>query len=124
MPEKLLLEFFPEIVQLLPESPGGSCCLKPIITQSKLSKQMYALAQHIRWKYNDKIELIIPSKSESRVTLVKKYQQLKSDQRLRKLGIRKLPALALAGKIILQGEIIPELEVDTIVEKMMTYKKN
>lgn len=120
MPEKLILEFFPEIIQLLPESPGGSCCLKPIITQSKLSKQMYALAQHLKWKYNDQIEFIIPSKSESRVTLVKKYQQLKSDQRLRKLGIHKLPALVLADNIILEGELLPEVEVDTIVERILT----
>ncbi len=119
MSEKILLEFFPEIVQLIPESPGGSCCLKPIVTQSKVSKLMYVLAQHIKWKYSDKVELVIPSKSDSRVTLVKKYQQLRSNQRLRKLGIHKLPALVLADNIILEGQVLPEAELDKIVENVL-----
>jgi hypothetical protein len=31
MPEMMLMEFFPKIIVEIPESPGGSCCLKPVI---------------------------------------------------------------------------------------------
>lgn len=117
MPEKLLLEFFPEIIQLIPESPDNCCSLKAIITQSKLSKQMYALAQHINWKYQDKIELVVPSKSDSRVSLVKKYTQFQADRRMKKVGLKKIPALVLNGKILIEGELLTENELDEIVEK-------
>jgi len=67
MPKKVYLEFFPEIILELPESPGGSCCLKPVVGQSKISRKMYLLAQHIQWKFKDKVNLVIPSKTDSRI---------------------------------------------------------
>jgi serine kinase of HPr protein (carbohydrate metabolism regulator) len=117
MSDKIKLEFFPEIVQLIPESPDACCTLKAIITQSKLSKQMYALAQHINWKYHKKIELVVPSKSESRVSLVKKYTQYQADRRMKKVGLKKIPALVLNGEILIEGELLSETELDEIVEK-------
>ena len=117
MVEKISLEFFPEIIVEIPESPGGSCCLKPMVRQSKISQKMYLLAQHIRWKFKDSIELVIPSKTDSRVIPVKKYKQFKTDQRRKRLGIQKLPALALAGKVLCEGRIPFENKLEkTIIE--------
>ena len=113
MLKKVQLMFFPEIVVEIPEAPGGSCCLKPIVTQSKLSRKFFILAQHIRWLHKERVDLVIPSKSESRILLVKKYKQFIADWRKRRIGIRKLPALTLDGKILCQG-IEPD---DKLVEK-------
>lgn len=112
MSEKIKLEFFPEIIQELPESPGGSCCLKPLIRQSNTSQKMYLLAQHIQWKFKDRIELVIPSKTDSRVIPVKKYRQFKADQRKKRLKIKKLPALALAGRVLCEGQPLSEKRLE------------
>lgn len=119
MVEIISLEFFPEIIVEIPESPGGSCCLKPMIRQSKNSQKMYLLAQHIQWKYKDIIELVIPSKTDSRVMPVKKYKQFKTDQRRKRLGIQKLPALALAGKVLCEGEVPSEKRLDKTINEII-----
>jgi hypothetical protein len=119
MSDKILLEFFPEIVQILPESPGGSCCLKPRITQSRSSKEMYVLAQHIKWKYRDKIDLVVPSRTDSRFTLVKKYVQYQANRRKKKIKLKKLPALVLNGTILIQGELLSEKDLEKHVEKLL-----
>jgi hypothetical protein len=119
MVEKILLEFFPEIIVEIPESPGGSCCLKPMVRQSKNSQKMYLLAQHIQWKFRDSIDLVIPSKSDSRVMPVKKYKQFKTDQRRKRLGIQKLPALVLAGKVLCEGKIPSENTLEKIVNEII-----
>jgi hypothetical protein len=124
MTEKILLEFFPKIVVEIPESPGGSCCLKPIIKQSKSSQKMYLLAQHIRWKHQDLIDLIIPSKSDSRVIPVKKYKQFIADWRKKRLDIKKLPALALNGEVLCQGENISEDEIEKKVKRILRSNNN
>jgi hypothetical protein len=119
MVEKISLEFFPEIIVEIPESPGGSCCLKPMVRQSKDSQKMYLLAQHIQWKYKDSIELVVPSKTDSRVMPVKKYKQFKTDQRRKRLGIQKLPALALAGKVLCEGEVPSENRLDKTINEII-----
>ena len=83
---------------------------------------MYALAQHINWKYHDKIELVVPSKSDSRVSIVKKYTQFQADRRMKKVGLKKIPALVLNGEIILEDELVSETEIDDIVEKVLINK--
>ncbi len=80
---------------------------------------MYALAQHINWKYHDKIELVVPSKSDS---IVKKYTQFQADRRMKKVGLKKIPALVLNGEIILEDELVSETEIDDIVEKVLINK--
>jgi len=126
MHKKVDLEFFPEIVIELPESPGGSCCLKPIVCQSKVSRKMYLLAQHIQWKFKDKLNLIIPSKTDSRILLVKKYFQFKANLRKKRLEIHKLPSLALAGRILCEGEVPQGDEIENTVKKILNLplKKN
>lgn len=116
---KVLLEFFPEIICELPESPGGSCCLKPVVGQSKASKKMYLLAQHIQWKYKNKIDLIIPSKTDSRISLYKKYVQFKSDLRKSRIGLNTLPGLALDGKVLCEGEVSEEKGIMEDVKKIL-----
>jgi hypothetical protein len=124
MTEKILLEFFPKIVLELPVAPGGSCCLKPIATQSKSSKKIYLLAQHIQWKYKNLVDLIIPSKSESRIIPVKKYKQFKADWRKQRLGIKKLPALALNGEVLCQGDDVLEKEIEKKVKMILKLRIN
>jgi hypothetical protein len=124
MTEKILLEFFPKIVLELPIAPGGSCCLKPITTQSKSSQKMYLLAQHIQWTYKDLIDLIIPSKSDSRIIPVKKYKQFISDWRKKRLGIKKLPALALNGVVLCQGDEILENVIEKKVKIILKSRNN
>jgi hypothetical protein len=119
MSEKIKLEFFPEIIQELPESPGGSCCLKPVIRQSNTSQKMYLLAQHIQWKFKDRVELVIPSKTDSRVIPVKKYKQFKADHRKKRLRIQKLPALALAWKVLCEGQPPSEKKLEKSVMEIL-----
>lgn len=119
MPVKVLLEFFPEIILEIPESPGGSCCLKPIATQSKTSKKMYLIAQHIQWTYKNRINLVIPPKTESRILLIKKYTRFKSDRRKKRLGISKLPGLALDSKVLCDGVIPDEKVLEKKVKEIM-----
>jgi hypothetical protein len=119
MSEKILLEFFPELIFELPEAPGGSCCLKPILTQSKNSKKMYLFAQHLRWKFKDNVELVIPSKTKSRILLVKKYIQFKADWRKKRIGVQRLPALALAGKLLCQGALPNEETIERTAEEVL-----
>ena len=116
---KVLLEFFPEVICELPESPGGSCCLKPVVGQSKASKKMYLLAQHIQWKYRNKVNLVIPSKTDSRIPLYKKYVQFKSDLRKDKLGLNRLPGLALDGKVLCEGEVPEENGIMEYVKEIL-----
>ena len=99
------LEFFPEVVFTIPENPGVSCCLKPVAKQTPLSRKMYRFAQELYWENRDKMELSIPSKSESRVRAIVKWKKFKARLRLKKLGIKILPALVLDGKILYQGKI-------------------
>lgn len=115
-----MLEFFPEVTFELPEAPGGSCCLKPVVCQSKNSRKMYILAQHIQWKFKSQVELVIPSKTDSRIIPVKKYRQFKANLRKQQLGIKKLPALALDDKVLCEGSPPTESELDEIVEKILS----
>ena len=119
MSDKVKLEFFPEIIQELPESPGGSCCLKPVIRQSNNSQKMYLMAQHLQWKFKDRVELVIPSKTDSRVIPVKKYRQFKADWRQKRLKIQKLPALALAGRVLCEGQAPSEKRLEKSVIKIL-----
>jgi len=61
------LEFFPEVIFTIPETPGGSCCLKPIAKQTNRSREMYRFAKRLEWKNKDRLELQIPSRSEGKV---------------------------------------------------------
>lgn len=97
---KHILEFFPEVVFTIPENPGGSCCLKPIAKQTASSREMYRFAKHLQWRNRDIMELVIPSKSESRIRAFVKWRKFRARVRLRKLGIKHLPALVLDGKVI------------------------
>lgn len=99
------LEFFPEVIFTIPEAPGGSCCLKPIARQTEQSREMYRYAKQLQWKNRDKLELEIPSKSESRVRAIVKWRKFRARLRMWRLGIKKLPALVLDGKVISQGEL-------------------
>jgi hypothetical protein len=119
MREKILLEFFPELEFQIPSSPGGSCCLKPTVAQSKRSLRMYIQAQHIRSKFRNHVELKIPSKTKSKIILVKKYTNYKAYRRGKKLGVMRLPALALNGRILCQGTVLTERELDDLVGEIM-----
>ncbi len=99
------LEFYPEVIFTIPEAPGGSCCLKPVPKQTEESRRMYRFAKHLQWKNKDKLDLIIPSKSETRVRAIAKWRKFKARIRLRRLGITILPALALDGKVLCQGKL-------------------
>ena len=112
MTEKIILEFFPEMILEIPECVDGCCSLKPVVMQSKESTKMHILAQHIQWMFKKRIELIIPSKTDSRIRPVKKYKQFKSNIRIKKLGIKKLPALVLNGKLICEGCIKEDKDVE------------
>ncbi len=99
------LEFFPKVIFTIPKTPGGSCCLKPIPKQTKESWKMYRFAKRLQWQNKEKIELIIPSKSASRVRAILKWKKFKARIRLSRLGIEHLPALVLDGKVLCQGRL-------------------
>lgn len=110
--QKHKLEFFPEVIFLIPKAPGGSCCLKPIAKQTEQSRKMYRYAKELQWKNGDKIDLTIPSKSESRVRAIVKWRKFRARLRMWRLGIKKLPALVLDGKVIFQGKLNPDYVFD------------
>jgi hypothetical protein len=102
------LEFFPEVIFVIPEAPGGSCCLKPMAKQTERSRKMYRFAKHLLWKNKETLELEIPSKTDSRVRALVKWRKFKARVRMWGLGINKLPALVLDGKVIFQGDLNPD----------------
>lgn len=106
------LEFFPDVIFTIPEAPGGSCCLKPIAKQTNRSREMYRFAKRQQWENRDKVDLMIPSKSESRVRAIMKWRKFKARLRMWRLGIKKLPALVLDGKVIFQGELNPDYDLN------------
>lgn len=73
---------------------------------------MYRFAKKLQWKNEDKLELQIPSKSESRVRAILKWRKFRARLRMRRLGIKKLPALVFDGKVIFQGELDPDYGKD------------
>ncbi|UCG67959.1 MAG: hypothetical protein JSV09_08930 [Thermoplasmata archaeon] len=79
--------------------------MKPIAKQTDRSRKMYRFAKHLQWKNKDKMELLIPSKSESRVRAIMKWKKFKARMRLRRLRIEILPALVLDGKVLCQGKL-------------------
>ncbi|MEE9151077.1 MAG: hypothetical protein V3U20_04495 [Thermoplasmata archaeon] len=109
------LEFFPEVIFTIPKAPGGSCCLKPVPKQTDRSREMYRFAKSLQWKNKDKLELLIPSKSESRVRVLVKWRKFLARMRLRRLRIKTLPALALDGKVLCQGKLTFEKDIDLAI---------
>ena len=101
---KHTLEFFPEVIFTIPKTVGGSCCLKPVAMQTERSKRMLRFARHLQWKNKNRIDLTIPSKTETRVRAKMKWKKFKARMRMRRLGVRELPALALDGKVLFQGD--------------------
>ena len=101
---KHTLEFFPEVIFTLPEGNVGGCCLKPVAKQTERSRKMFMFARHLKHKYTDNLDFVIPSKTETRVRAKMKWRKFKARMRMRRLGVRELPALALDGKIIFQGD--------------------
>ncbi len=101
---KHTLEFFPEVIFTIPKTVGGSCCLRPVATQTERSKRMLRFARHLQWKNKNRIDLTIPSKTETRVRAKMKWKKFKARMRMRRLGVRELPALALDGKVLFQGD--------------------
>ncbi len=100
-----VLEFYPEVIFVIPEAPGGSCCLKPIAKQTERSRKMYRFAKHLQWKNSGAMELEVPSKTESRVRALVKWKKFLAKVRMWRLGIKELPALVLDGKVIFQGDL-------------------
>jgi hypothetical protein len=101
---KHTLEFFPEVIFTLPEGNVGGCCLKPVAKQTERSRKMYIFAKHLKHRYRDKLDFVIPSKTETRIRAKMKWKKFKARMRMRRLGVKKLPALALDGKILFQGD--------------------
>ena len=101
---KHTLEFFPEVSFTIPKTVGGSCCLKPVAQQTERSKRMLRFARHFQWKNKGSFELLIPSKTETRVRAKMKWKKFKARMRMRRLGVKELPALALDGKVLFQGD--------------------
>lgn len=105
MPEhKHTLEFFPEVIFTLPGGQAGGCCLKPVAKQTERSRRMYKFAQHLQYKYKGSLDFIIPSKTETRVRAKMKWKKFQARMRMRRLGVKELPALALDGKALFQGD--------------------
>ncbi|WP_455391714.1 hypothetical protein [[Eubacterium] cellulosolvens] len=69
--------------------------------------------------FKNKVELLIPSKTDSRVIPVKKYKQFRADQRKKRLGINKLPALVLAGKVLCEGKIPSTKWLENTVKEIL-----
>ena len=106
---KIVLEFFPEVIFTIPRTAGGSCCLKPVPKQTERSREMYRYAKHIQWENMDTIDFTIPSRSSSRVRAFVKWRKFKAKLRMWRLGIEKLPALVLDGKVLCQGLFTPNI---------------
>lgn len=113
--QKHRLEFFPKVIFTIPKAPGGSCCLKPVPKQTDESRKMYRFAKKLEWKNKDRLELTIPSKSESRVRAIMKWKKFKARVRLTRLGIKELPALVLDGKILCQGKLSLDEGYDPVI---------
>jgi len=101
--KKHILEFYPGVIFMIPKTAGGSCCLKPMAKQTERSREMYRFARHLQWENRDNIDFLIPSKSESRVRAFIKWKKFKTKVRMWRLGIKKLPALVLDGRVMCQG---------------------
>jgi hypothetical protein len=93
------------MVFTIPRAPGGSCCLKPVPKQTERSRKMYRFARHLEWQNRDKLEFVIPSKSESRVRAIMKWRKFRARFRMWRLGITKLPALVFDGEVLCQGKL-------------------
>lgn len=103
--EKHRLEFYPEVIFVISESALGGYSVRPIPKQSKNSKEMYRFAQRLSWQNRDKIELVTPSRCESKVLAQVKWKKFKIKIRLWRLGILKLPALVFHDKVLCQGKL-------------------
>jgi hypothetical protein len=55
---------------------------------------------------------------------IKRYKQFMADWRKLRLGIKKLPALALNGEVLCQGDDILENEIEKKVKMMLKSKNN
>jgi hypothetical protein len=66
---------------------------------------MYRFAKHLQWKNKEKLEFEIPSKTDSRVRALVKWKKFKARIRMWRLGIKELPAIAVDGKVIFQGDL-------------------
>ena len=66
---------------------------------------MHRFAHSLYSKNTDNLELVIPSKSESRVRALVKWKKFKARIRLEGLGIKVLWALVLDGKVLCQGKL-------------------
>ena len=110
--KKHVIEFYPEVIFTISKTAGGSCCLKPIPKQTDRSRKMYRYVKHLQWKNKNSIDLVIPSKTDSRVRAVVKWRKLLARVRMWRLGIKELPALVLDGKVIFQGGLNPDYSYD------------
>ncbi|UCF08844.1 MAG: hypothetical protein JSW28_03905 [Thermoplasmata archaeon] len=107
-----VLEFYPEVIFTIPKTAGGSCCLKPVPKQTQRSREMLRFAKHAQWENKDKIDFVIPSKTETRIRVLVKWKKFGAKLRMWRLGIEKLPALVLDGKVLCQGKLtINELKI-------------
>jgi len=115
---KHLLEFYPEIVLTLPDSVGGSCCLKPVVRETERSQTMSMFAYHLYWLNRDSLELIIPTKCTSRIHAVNKWRNFKARMRLKRLGVKERPALVMDTIVICEGCIN---DAETIEAQVREY---
>jgi hypothetical protein len=102
--KKHVMEFYPEVIFTIPRTAGGSCCLKSVPKQTERSRKMYKFAKHLHWQNKDRIDFMIPSKSESRIRVIIKIQKFMARLRMWRLGIHQLPALVYDNKVLCQGE--------------------
>ena len=97
------LEFYPEIVLTIPESIGGSCCLKPVVKETERSHKMHMFAYHLYWIHRDRIQLIIPTQCLSRIHVVNKWRNFLARRRLKRLCVKEIPALVMDGTVLCEG---------------------
>lgn len=116
------MEFFPDVHFIIPKYMAGGCCVKAVPEQTEESRRMYLFAQLVRGDYKEEMELVVPSKVNTKAYGKIKWKKFLAGRRIAKMKINMLPALALDGKVLCQGCLGDEKQLEKKIKRMMRRK--
>jgi hypothetical protein len=119
MSQKILIEFFPEVVLHSVESSQNNSRQKVMVYQSKDSLRMLTFTRYIKRKFTISASYTIAGTKGTNIILIKRYTHLKGYRYGKKVRVRTIPALVLNGKLLWEGEVLPKRELEIIVKEIL-----
>ena len=116
MTHKIIFEYFPELVLYSKGTVKDNSRIKVLVYPSKISLRQYGLTRALKRKF-------LREKSSLNIDLVKKFTGFKSYRKGKKYRLRILPTITIDHKLIWNGKLRVNKELENIADEIQRKKR-